>query len=167
MQQKFQKITPFLWFDSQAEQAVNYYVSIFKDGKITKLTRYDAASAKASGRPKDSVMTIAFELEGQSFVALNGGPHFTFSEAISFVVNCESQDEIDYYWNKLTAGGDPKAQMCGWLKDKYGVAWQIVPVQLPELISGPDPVKSGRAMEALMKMKKLDLPALKKAHDGA
>jgi len=167
MQQKFQKITPFLWFDSQAEEAVKYYVSIFKDGKVVRITRYDASSAKASGRPQGSVMTVAFELEGQSFVALNGGPQFTFSEAISFVVNCESQDEIDYYWNKLTAGGDPKAQMCGWLKDKYGVAWQIVPVQLPELISGPDPVKSGRAMEALMKMKKLDLPALKKAHDGA
>jgi len=139
-----QKITPFLWFDSQAEEAVETYISIFKNSRIVSVTRYDEAGAQAAGRPKGTAMTVAFQLEGQSFVALNGGPHFKFTEAISFVVDCETQDEIDHYWEKLSEGGDEKAQQCGWLKDKYGLSWQIVPRVLGKLLSDPDPKKSGR-----------------------
>jgi len=152
-----QKITPFLWFDSQAEEAANFYVSIFKNAKIVTVTRYDDEASKAAGRPKGSVMTVAFQLEGQDFVALNGGPVFKFTEAVSFVVNCETQQEIDYYWNELSKGGDPKAQQCGWLKDKYGLSWQIVPTELPKLLNNPD------AMKAMLQMKKIDVEALKKA----
>ena len=126
-----------------------------------KVSRYDEASSKASGRPAGSLMTASFQLDGQEFIALNGGPHFKFTEAISFVVNCETQDEIDYYWNKLSEGGDPKSQQCGWLKDKYGLSWQIVPATLVEIMS--DPSKAGRAMSALLKMKKLDIEALQNA----
>jgi predicted 3-demethylubiquinone-9 3-methyltransferase (glyoxalase superfamily) len=160
------KITPFLWFDSQAEEAVNYYISIFKNSKITTITRYDKAGAAASGRPQGSVMTVEFQLEGQPFVALNGGPIVKFTEAVSFVVDCESQEEIDNYWDKLSEGGDEKAQVCGWLKDKYGLSWQVVPKVLAELLSGPDPEKAGRVMTALLTMKKIDLAALLRASEG-
>jgi len=166
MQNRIQKITPFLWFDNQAEDAANFYASIFRNSKIVTMTRYSEEAAGASGRPKGSVMTVAFKLEGQEFVALNGGPHFKFTEAISFVVNCKSQEEVDYYWEKLSAGGDEKAQQCGWLKDKYGVSWQIVPAVLGELLSDPDAEKSRRVMKALLQMKKIDLKALKRAYDG-
>jgi predicted 3-demethylubiquinone-9 3-methyltransferase (glyoxalase superfamily) len=137
----------------------------FGNSKIVSVARYGEEGAEASGRPKGTVMTMAFQLDGQKFVALNGGPHFKFTEAISFVVNCESQDEVDYYREKLSAGGDEKAQQCGWLKDKYGVSWQIVPTVLDELLNDPDPAKSRRAMKAMLKMKKIDIEALKHASD--
>jgi predicted 3-demethylubiquinone-9 3-methyltransferase (glyoxalase superfamily) len=165
MQTSTQKITPFLWFDSQAEEAVSFYTSIFKHSRIVTTTRYGPEGAEASGRPKGTVMTMAFQLDGQEFVALNGGPHFKFTEAISFVVNCESQDEVDYYWEKLSGGGDEKAQQCGWLKDKYGVSWQIVPKVLVELLSDPEPEQSRRVMKAMLKMKKIDIATLKQASD--
>ena|SRR3990172_1874326 len=161
-----QKITPFLWFDTQAEEAVNYYVSIFRDAGVTRLTRYDEAASKAAGRPKGSVMTVEFKLEGQPFVALNGGPIFKFTEAVSFVVDCASQQEIDHYWDRLTEGGDKNAQQCGWLKDKFGLSWQIVPRALIELLSDPDPAKAGRVMKAMLPMKKLDLGELLRAAKG-
>jgi len=156
-----QKITPFLWFDNQAEEAVKFYTSIFKNSKIGSMARYDEAASAAAGRPKGSVMTASFVLEGQEFIALNGGPLFKFSEAISFVVNCDTQKEIDYYWDKLTDGGEES--QCGWLKDKFGLSWQIVPSSLSKLISGPDTGKSKRAMAALMKMKKLIIADLENA----
>ena len=156
-----QKIIPFLWFDNNAEEAANFYVSIFKDSKIGAVSRYDEASAQASGMPKGAAMTVAIQLEGQPFTALNGGPHFKFTEAISFVVNCESQEELDHYWTKLTAGGDAKAQQCGWLKDKFGVSWQIVPAILPQLLSNGE--RSKRVMQALLQMKKIDIKALEQA----
>jgi predicted 3-demethylubiquinone-9 3-methyltransferase (glyoxalase superfamily) len=159
-----QKITTFLWFDSQAEEAASFYVSIFKNSRIVGVTRYDDESAQAAGRPKGSVMTVAFELDGQAFTALNGGPLFKFTEAISLVVNCESQKEVDHFWNKLTAGG--QEVQCGWLKDRYGVSWQIVPTVLLEMIQDKDPEKSRRTMKAMLTMKKLDVDALKKAYDG-
>lgn len=162
-----QKITPFLWFDDQAEEAATFYTSIFKHSELGRVTRYSEESAEPSGRPPGSVMTVAFQLDGQEFVALNGGPHFKFTEAISFVVNCESQDEVDYYWEKLAAGGDESAQQCGWLKDKYGVSWQIVPTALDELLDDPDAEKGRRVTEALLQMKKLDLPALQAAARGS
>ncbi len=151
-----QKITPFLWFDHQAEDAANFYVSIFPNSKIVKAVRYGPAGPGPAG----SVMTVEFQLEGQSFVALNGGPIYQFTEAISFVVNCPTQDEIDYYWGKLSAGGQ---EQCGWLKDKFGLSWQIVPTALPELLSNPDPEKGQRVMKAMLGMKKLDIGALKQA----
>ena len=154
-----QKITPFLWFDHQAEEAVRFYTSIFPNSKIMKLVRYN----KAGPGPAGSVMTVEFQLEGQSFVALNGGPHFKFTEAISFVVNCQTQQELDVYWEKLTAGGGEV--QCGWLKDKFGLSWQIVPTVLPELLSGSDPEKSERVMKAMFSMKKLDIRALKRAYE--
>ena len=158
-----QKITAFLWFDDNAEEAVGFYTSIFKNSKVMTITHYGEEGAEASGRPQGTVMTMAFQLDGQDFVALNGGPYFKFTEAISFVVNCESQDEIDYYWEKLSGGGDEKAHQCGWLKDKYGVSWQIIPAMLGELLNDPDPDKSRRAMKALLGMKKIDIETLKKA----
>lgn len=157
------RITPFLWFDKQAEDAAVFYVSIFENSKITSTTRYSGESAKASGQQEDSAMTVAFELDGQKFTALNGGPHFKFTEAVSFVVNCQTQKEIDYYWDKLSEGGNPAAQRCGWLKDKFGLSWQIIPTSLPELLSNPDPAKSRAAMQALLKMKKLDIESLRNA----
>ena len=163
MPDKFQKITPFLWFDNQAEEAANFYVSIFKNSKVVTVTHYPEAAEKASGRAKGTVMTVKFLLEGQEFVALNGGPHFKFTEAISFVVNCETQGEIDDLWARLSEGG--KEVECGWLKDKYGLSWQIVPTCLGELFSEGNE-KSERAMQALLKMKKLDIAKLKKAHAG-
>ena len=160
MQTSIQKITPFLWFDTQAEEAVNFYVSIFNNARIGRITRYNKESSEASGMPEGSVMTIGFQLEGQDFAALNGGPHFKFTEAISLVVNCSSQEEVDYYWEKLSAGGDEKTQQCGWLKDKYGVSWQVVPAELDALLFDSDPGKSDKVMSALLKMKKLDINAL-------
>jgi len=154
-----QKITPFLWFDHQAEEAAGFYVSIFPNSKIIKVIRY----GKAGPGPAGSAMTVDFQLEGQSFVALNGGPHFKFTEAISFVVNCQTQDEVDTYWEKLSAGG--AEVQCGWLKDKFGLSWQIVPTALPELLSGPDPEKSQRVMKVMLTMKKLDIRALKQAYE--
>jgi predicted 3-demethylubiquinone-9 3-methyltransferase (glyoxalase superfamily) len=156
-----QRITPFLWFDYQAEEAAAFYVAIFPNSKIEKVVRYGAAGPGPAG----SAMTVAFQLDGQSFVALNGGPIFKFSEAISFVVNCQSQDEVDAYWEKLSAGG--AEVQCGWLKDKFGLSWQIVPTVLPELLSGPDPEKSQRVMKAMMTMKKLDIRALKQASENS
>jgi len=157
-----QKITPFLWFDNQAEEAVNFYTSIFKNSKIKSVSRYGEAGAEASGRPKGTVMTVTFELEGQEFIALNGGPHFKFTEAISFVVNCESQDKVDELWEKLSEDGE-KGQ-CGWLKDKYGVSWQIVPTVLGEMLQDKDPMKSEKVMEALLQMGKIDIKTLKQAY---
>jgi predicted 3-demethylubiquinone-9 3-methyltransferase (glyoxalase superfamily) len=166
MQTGIQKITPFLWFDNQAEEAVSFYISIFRNSGIVSIARYGEEGAEASGRPTGTVMTIAFRLDGQEFVALNGGPIFKFTEAISFVVNCESQDEVDRYWEILSAGGDPKAQQCGWLKDKYGLSWQIVPTVLITLLNDPDPERSRRVMKAMLQMKKIDIATLKKAADG-
>ena len=163
MKTKIQKITPFLWFDNQAEEAVIFYTSIFKNSRVVSTTRYGEEGAEASGRPKGTVMTIAFQLEGQEFVALNGGPIFKFTEAISFVVHCESQDEVDYYWGKLSEGGDPKAQQCGWLKDKYGLSWQIVPAIMVKLLNDPDPDTSRRVMKAMLQMKKIDIETLQQA----
>ncbi|MDB6021757.1 MAG: 3-demethylubiquinone-9 3-methyltransferase [Pedosphaera sp.] len=158
---QMQKITPFLWFNDNAEEAVKFYTSIFKNSKIKKIARYGEEGEKVSGRPKGSVMTVAFELEGQEFVALNGGPQFKFTEAVSFVVNCKTQAEVDKYWKKLSAGG--KEVQCGWLKDKYGLAWQIVPTILPELLKDKDPAKAHRVMQAMLQMVKLDIKKLKQA----
>lgn len=159
-----QKIAPFLWFDDKAEEAVKFYTSIFKNSKILAITRYDEVGAKAAGRPKGSVMTILFEIEGQEFTALNGGPVFTFSPAISFIVNCRTQKEIDRLWEKLSEGGN--RDRCGWLKDKYGVSWQIVPNVLGKMLQDPDPKKSRRVMEAILKMNKIDIETLKRAYEG-
>ncbi|HWW02539.1 MAG TPA: VOC family protein [Candidatus Acidoferrum sp.] len=156
-----QKITPFLWFDNQAEEAAKFYTSIFKNSKIGKVARYGKEGEKASGQRSGSVMTVEFQIEGQDFVALNGGPHFKFTEAISFVVNCSTQAEVDRFWKRLSAGG--KKVQCGWLKDKYGVSWQIVPTVLAELLSGKDAAKSQRVMQAMLKMVKLDIRKLKQA----
>jgi predicted 3-demethylubiquinone-9 3-methyltransferase (glyoxalase superfamily) len=158
-----QKITPFLWFDDRAEEAVNFYVSIFKNSKIGSITRYGEEGAEVSGRPKGTVMTVTFQLEGQAFMALNGGPHFKFTEAISFIVNCKTQEEIDELWEKLSKGGE-KGQ-CGWLKDKYGLSWQIVPAVLGEMLKGKDADVSNRVMKALLQMKKLDIKTLKQAYE--
>jgi len=160
-----QKITPFLWFDNQAEEAANFYASIFKNSKIVSVARYGEEGAKASGRAKGTAMTVAFQLDGQEFVALNGGPHFKFSEAISFVVNCKTQEEMDHYWEKLSAGGDEKAQQCGWLKDKYGLSWQIVPDVLGKMMQDKNSKKSENVMQALLQMKKLDIKTLKQAYE--
>ena len=157
MNDRFRRITPFLWFDSQAEEAATFYASIFPNSSIGHVHRYDKAASQASGRPEGSAMTVPFELDGQKFVALNGGPIFRFTEAISFVINCTSQAEIDHYWNRLTEGGDPDAQQCCWLKDKFGVSWQVVPTDLPQLISNP------KGMQAMLRMKKFDIEALRKA----
>jgi predicted 3-demethylubiquinone-9 3-methyltransferase (glyoxalase superfamily) len=160
------KIAPCLWFDSQAEEAARYYTGIFKNSKIGRISRYGEVGKEIHGRPPGSVMTVEFELEGQTFTALNGGPVFTFNEAISFQIYCETQQEIDFYWDRLTKGGDEKAQVCGWLKDKYGVSWQVVPTVLAELMSDPDREKADRVMEALLQMKKLDIETLKRAAQG-
>ena len=161
-----QKITPCLWFDDQAEEAVAFYTATFGNSKIVDVARYGEAGHETHGKPAGTVMTVAFELQGQSFTALNGGPMFKFNEAISFQVNCETQGEVDYYWEKLSEGGDARAQQCGWLKDKYGVSWQVVPRALVEMISDPDSEKSGRVMEAMLQMKKIDIDALKQAYAG-
>jgi predicted 3-demethylubiquinone-9 3-methyltransferase (glyoxalase superfamily) len=160
---RFQRITPFLWFHDQAEEAAHFYVSVFENSRILDSTRYGKEAAKASGRTEGSVMTIAFELDGQKFTAINGGPVFTFTPAVSLVVNCHSQEEVDHYWNHLSEGGDPAAQQCAWLKDRYGLSWQIVPTQLIDYLTDPDQAKAQRAMQAMLKMKKIDLAELRKA----
>jgi predicted 3-demethylubiquinone-9 3-methyltransferase (glyoxalase superfamily) len=162
----FQRIAPCLWFDDQAEQAVAFYLSIFANSRIINLSRYGEAGHEFHGRPPGSVMAVAFELDGQAFTALNGGPVFRFNEAISLQVNCQDQAELDHYWDKLSAGGDPAAQQCGWLKDRYGVSWQIVPSVLPQLLSDPDTSKTQRVMTALLQMHKLDIATLQKAYAG-
>jgi len=159
-----QKISPFLWFESNAEEAARFYTSIFKNSKVLGITRYNEAASKASGRPRGSVMTVAFQLEGQDFTALNGGPVFKFSPATSFVVSCENQREIDHLWKKLSKDG--KINECGWLDDKYGVTWQIVPSILPKMLQDRDPKKVARVTEAFLKMKKFDIAILKLAYRG-
>ena len=160
-----QKITPCLRFDNQAEDAAKFYVSLFENSAMGAVTRYGKEGFEVHGRPEGSVLTVSFRLEGQEFTALNGGPHFKFSEAISFVVRCETQTEVDRYWDKLGDGGDQRAQQCGWLKDKYGVSWQIVPAALFEMMSGTDRIKSERVMRAVLQMKKLDVAALRRANE--
>jgi predicted 3-demethylubiquinone-9 3-methyltransferase (glyoxalase superfamily) len=157
------KIAPCLWFDNKAEEAVNFYVSIFKNSKIGIITHYGEEGAEASGRPKGTVMTVTFQLDGQEFMALNGGPQFTFSPAISFLVNCETQEEVDELWEKLSEGGEK--EQCGWLKDKYGVSWQIVPTVLGEMMQDKDAEKSERVMKAMLQMKKIDIRTLKLAYE--
>jgi predicted 3-demethylubiquinone-9 3-methyltransferase (glyoxalase superfamily) len=156
-----QKITPFLWFNKEAEEAANFYTSVFPNSKVLHTAPYSEAGAEAAGMPAGSVMTIVFQLQGQTFTAINGGPHFKFTEAVSFVINCDSQNEIDQYWEKLSEGGDPNAQQCGWLKDKYGLSWQVVPSALGQLMSNP--ATAGNVMSALLKMKKLDIKVLEQA----
>jgi predicted 3-demethylubiquinone-9 3-methyltransferase (glyoxalase superfamily) len=154
-----QKIIPYLWFDNQAEEAAKFYVSIFKNSKIGRISRYGESGAEVSGKPKGTVMAVEFQLEGQDFVALNGGPIFTFSPAISFLVDCKTQKEVDVLWEKLSA--DPEAEQCGWLKDKYGVSWQIVPTILNEMLQDENPMKSERVMKAMVQMKKIDTKTLR------
>lgn len=159
-----QKICPCLWFDNNAEDAVTFYASIFKDSKIGNVTRYGKEGYEIHNQKEGSVMTINFEIEGQKFLALNGGPIFKFNEAISFQVYCDTQEDIDYYWNKLTEGGDKNAQVCGWLKDKFGVSWQVVPVVLITMLEDKDSSKTERVMKAMLQMRKLDIDALTKAY---
>jgi predicted 3-demethylubiquinone-9 3-methyltransferase (glyoxalase superfamily) len=159
-----QKITPCLWFDDQAAQAAKFYTEIFKNSRINKVSRYGKEGYEIHHRPEGSVMTVAFELDGQAFTALNGGPVFKLNEAISFQVDCATQEEVDYYWEKLSEGGDEKAQQCGWLKDKYGLSWQIVPRVLVEMLNDPDAKKSQRVMAAMLKMKKIEIETLKRAY---
>jgi predicted 3-demethylubiquinone-9 3-methyltransferase (glyoxalase superfamily) len=160
------RITPFLWFDGQAEEAAQLYTSIFANSRITNVSRYGEVGQDVTGGAPGSVMTVEFELEGQRFVALNGGPLLRFTEAISFEVSCETQDEVDRLWDRLTEGGDESAQQCGWLKDRFGLSWQIVPAVLGRLLADPDPEKAGRTMQAMLAMKKLDIAALERAHSG-
>jgi predicted 3-demethylubiquinone-9 3-methyltransferase (glyoxalase superfamily) len=160
-----QKITPFLWFDNQAEEAAKFYTSVFKNSKVGKILRYDEAASKAAGRPVGSVLTIEFEIEGQKFTALNGGPEFKFNESVSFVVNCKTQEEVDYFWEKLTAGGGQESE-CGWLKDKFGLSWQVTPTVLIDMLNDKDPKKAGRVMKAMMQMQKIEINKLKAAYAG-
>jgi predicted 3-demethylubiquinone-9 3-methyltransferase (glyoxalase superfamily) len=160
---KLRKITPCLWFDHQAEDAARFYTGIFRNSRIVNVTRYGEAGREIHGRPPGSVMVVAFELDGQTFTALNGGPLFKFNEAISFQVDCPTQEEVDYYWEKLSQGGDPKAQQCGWLKDRYGVSWQVIPTVLLEMLSDAPSKRSERVFAAMLQMKKLDIAALKAA----
>ena len=160
------KISPCLWFDHQAEDAARFYTGIFKDSKITAISRYGEAGQERHRKPPGSVMAVAFELNGQTFTALNGGPVFQLNEAVSFQIGCETQEEVDCYWEKLTAGGDPDAQQCGWLKDKFGLSWQVVPNVLPKLLTDPDTAKAQRAFAAMMQMKKFDIAALQRAFAG-
>ena len=159
-----QRITPCLWFDHQAEDAANFYVSIFKNSKIHGVTHYDDEASRASGQPKGSVMTVEFELDGQDVLALNGGPHFTFNEAISLIVYCETQAEVDHFWSRLSAGG--QEVQCGWLKDRFGVSWQVTPTVLPQMLEDKDPEKAKRAMAAMLEMKKINIDGLKRAYEG-
>ena len=163
---KTQKITPCLWFDTQAEEAAKFYVSVFDNSRIVNTVRYGKAGYEIHKKPPGTVMTVEFELGGQTFTALNGGPVFKFNEAVSFQIMCDTQKEVDYYWEKLSQGGDKNAQQCGWLKDRFGLSWQVVPSILPKMLSDPDPGKSERLMTALLKMKKLDVDALKRAYSG-
>ena len=162
-----QRIAPCLWFQDQAEQAARFYTSVFKNSRVGRVTRYGEAGHDHHGRPAGSVMTVAFELDGQPFVALNGGPLFKFNEAVSMQVFCDTQEEIDWFWTKLGNGGDEKAQQCGWLKDQYGLSWQIVPRVLPEMLADPTTEKSERAMNAMLSMKKLDIEKLRQAYEAA
>jgi predicted 3-demethylubiquinone-9 3-methyltransferase (glyoxalase superfamily) len=165
MQNKIQKITTNLWFNHEAEEAAKFYTSIFKNSKINRITRY--GNGKNDSRSQGEVMTVEFELEGQKFVGLNGGPKYKFTEAISFIIHCETQEELDYYWDKLSEGGDEKAQVCGWLKDQFGVSWQVIPTTLNEMVSDENASKSERVMKALLEMKtKIDMEALKQAYEG-
>lgn len=165
MQNKIQKITTNFWFDNEAEEAAKFYTSIFKNSRISRVTRYGNERHESSS--EGAVMTVEFELEGQKYVALNGGPKYKFTEAVSFIINCKTQEELDYYWEKLSEGGDEKAQICGWLKDRFGVSWQIVPANLSEMISDPDPKKSERVMRALLQTKtKIDMDELRQAYEG-
>jgi predicted 3-demethylubiquinone-9 3-methyltransferase (glyoxalase superfamily) len=166
MSAKITKIVPNLWFDTQAEEAARFYTSVFPNSSLGRITRYGKAGHEIHGMEEDTVMTVGFSLDGQEFLALNGGPVFKFSEAISFIINCDTQEEADYYWDKLTEGGDLSAQQCGWLKDKFGVPWQVIPTAFTEMMNDPNPERSERMMEAMLKMKKLDIWALKKARDG-
>jgi predicted 3-demethylubiquinone-9 3-methyltransferase (glyoxalase superfamily) len=161
-----QRIAPCLWFDDQAEAAAAFYVSVFPDSRIGRVTRYGEAGRSVHGKPPGSVLTVAFELGGQPFTALNGGPAFKFNEAISFQVHCETQAEVDHYWDALSRGGDEGAQQCGWLEDKFGVSWQVVPRILVEMIADPDPAKAGRVMEAMLQMKKIDIAKLERAYSA-
>jgi len=160
------KITPCLWFDKEAEDAAKYYIGIFKNSKITETSYYGDTGYEVHGGRAGTVLTVAFELDGQSFTALNGGPVFQFNEAVSFQIDCETQEEVDYFWEKLSQGGPVEAQQCGWVKDKFGVSWQVVPTVLTELLTDPDRTKADRTMAALLEMKKLDIEALKRAHAG-
>ena len=160
------RIVPCLWFADEAEEAANYYVGIFPNSRITEVTRYGSAGFEIHGRPAGSVLTVNFELDGQPYTALNGGPVFTFNEAVSLQIVCATQDEIDYYWDRLTAGGDPRAQQCGWLKDRFGLSWQVVPAGMDEMLRDAESPGANRAMNALLGMKKLDIAALKRAYDG-
>ena len=159
-----QKITPCLWFDNEAEEAAKFYVSIFKNSTIRSVNRYGNEGHDRHGKPAGSVMTVEFEIEGQKFVALNGGPQFKFDAAVSFVIHCTSQEEIDYYWSRLTEGGREVA--CGWLKDRFGLSWQVVPAQLVEMLSTKDPARTERVTRAFMAMKKFDVGKLRQAFDG-
>jgi len=161
-----QRITPCLWFDDQAEEAAEFYCATFQNSRIGKVTRYGKEGFEFHGKPAGSAMTVEFELDGQKFTGLNGGPLFNFTEAISFQVHCETQDEVDHYWDRLCEGGDSNAQRCGWLKDKFGVSWQIVPRVLMEIVSGPSSEKSQRAMRAMFQMQKINIDALRRAYDG-
>jgi len=159
-----QKITPCLWFDSEAEEAAKLYCAIFKNARISAVSRYPEAGQEVHHKPAGSVMVVEFEIDGQTFTALNGGPNFKFNEAISLQVHCETQAEVDYFWSKLTQGGEEGP--CGWLKDKYGLSWQVVPAAIPKMMTDPDPAKSARVMDAFMKMKKLDIATLERAYEG-
>jgi predicted 3-demethylubiquinone-9 3-methyltransferase (glyoxalase superfamily) len=161
-----QRLTPCLWFDDQGEDAANFYVSVFDNSRINAVTRYGEVGHEIHGRPAGSVMTVEFELDGQTFTALNGGPHFTFNEAVSFQVMCDTQAEIDYYWEKLGEGGDPNARQCGWLKDRFGLSWQVVPRGMEEMLADPESEGYRRAFAAMLDMKKLDIAALEAAHRG-
>lgn len=166
MPDKVQAISPCLWFDDQAEQAARFYAAIFSNSRIIQVARYPEAGQATHGQPAGKVMTVAFELDGQLFTALNGGPMFTFNEAVSFQVHCQTQAEVDYYWTKLSEGGDANAQQCGWLKDRFGVSWQVIPTALPAMLTDPDTAKSRRAFEAMLQMKKLDIETLERAYAG-
>jgi predicted 3-demethylubiquinone-9 3-methyltransferase (glyoxalase superfamily) len=158
------KITPCLWFDSEAEDAARFYTGVFRNSRITGITRYSEAGREVHGQPAGKVLTVAFELDGQPCTALNGGPQFKFNEAVSFQVPCKSQEEVDYYWDKLSAGGDPRAQQCGWLKDRFGLSWQVFPSVLIDMLQDKDRAKADRVMEAMLRMKKIDLEALERAY---
>ena len=160
------RIRPNLWFDTEAEEAARFYTNIFKDSKLGTVTHYPEAGQEVHGKPPASVMTVEFELNGQAFIALNGGPYFKFNEAISLEIECADQADLDYYWEKLSEGGDPEAQQCGWLKDKFGLSWQVVPRGWEEMANDPDKAKSARAFQAMLQMKKLDIAALQRAFDG-
>jgi predicted 3-demethylubiquinone-9 3-methyltransferase (glyoxalase superfamily) len=164
--QLMDRIVPCLWFDHQAEEAATFYVSVFKNSKITKITRYTKAGFETHHRPAGSVMTVEFELDGQRFTALNGGPAFTFNEAVSLQIICDTQQDVDYYWDKLSKGGDPKAQMCGWLKDKYGLSWQVVPKIMSQLFADHESPTAQRVMEAMLRMKKMDIAEIERAAAG-